>query len=73
MFDITYCSNTDCPFTDCIRHLSSLKGERENTIISIANFGGVCRQYLHNLIETSELEGLNLTDGIYQTDGISKS
>ena len=48
--DITYCVNDDCPFTDCLRHMNRLKGEPENVVISIANFGGVCRKYIAYLV-----------------------
>ena len=53
--DISYCDNADCPFTDCWRHLSQLKGEKETVIISISNFGGVCRKYIAYLIEEHAL------------------
>ena len=67
--DITYCSNDDCPFTDCIRHLSQLKGEKESVIISLANFGGVCRKYLYHLIGECELP---FEDDTYLTEEIQE-
>lgn len=47
MADITYCTIGSCPFEKCERHLSQLKSEKDKTkMISVANFGGVCREYL---------------------------
>ena len=54
--DITYCSNDDCPFTDCMRHMDQLKDEKEDVIISIANFGGVCRQYINHLVGQCDIQ-----------------
>lgn len=52
MADITYCTNTDCPFKKCERHLSQLESEKDKTrMVSVANLGGVCREYLNYLLE----------------------
>lgn len=52
MADITYCTNTDCPFKKCERHLSQLESEKDKTrMVSVADFGGTCRDYLHYLLE----------------------
>ncbi len=53
--DITYCANESCPFSDCLRNLEQLRGENGSVIISLADFGGVCRRYLGHLVgEISE-------------------
>lgn len=64
--DITYCENDDCPFTDCLRHMAQLRDEHECLIISVANFGGVCRQYLSSLV--GDPGGLRLDDSTYITE-----
>jgi len=52
MADITYCSNVNCPFADCERHLRRLPdGAYSNRLISIANFAGTCRQHIWHLVE----------------------
>lgn len=43
--DITFCSSTDCPSAECKIKLSNNKFE-PHTIISIADFSGVCRFYI---------------------------
>ena len=62
--DITYCANESCPFHDCIRHLEQLRGEKESLIISLSNFGGVCRRYICHLVGEISEE----SDGIYITE-----
>ena len=47
MANITYCTNMNCPFEKCERHLSQLKKYAGQQMqVSVANFGGVCREYL---------------------------
>ena len=64
--DITYCANDDCPFVDCIRNLKQLSGEPGSVIISLANFGGVCRQYISYLV--GELDNITYDDTTYLTE-----
>lgn len=49
MNDITYCCNTECPFTDCEKHSISLKGK--NGLASFAALDGCCRRYISWLAE----------------------
>lgn len=49
--DITYCVNPSCPFSDCFRHYSHAP---RGTMVSMAQFGGVCRSYIHHLLEEIE-------------------
>lgn len=49
-YDITYCANGECPYTDCERHLSKVEPET-NRAISIANLSGVCRLYIGYLVD----------------------
>ena len=52
MADITYCTNTGCPFKKCERHLSQLESKKDKTrMVSVANLGGVCREYLNYVYE----------------------
>ena len=53
MLDITYCNNTSCPFESCERHLVHVKKfDKDKTkYVSVANFGGTCREYLSYLID----------------------
>lgn len=44
--DITFCDTGDCPFTECQRHKKNLKGQQKSVIISVSNFGCVCRKYI---------------------------
>ena len=47
MAEITYCTNMNCPFEKCERHLSQLKKYAgQQTQVSVANLGGVCKEYL---------------------------
>ena len=47
MVDITYCTNMNCPFEKCERHLSHLKKFKgQKMAVKVANFGGVCKDYL---------------------------
>lgn len=49
--DITYCSNTDCKNKECDRHPSLLDGLPKGTMVSMAYFGGTCREYIRNLVQ----------------------
>lgn len=58
-FDITYCTNTDCQNTDCGRHpkvFVSLKDRfaMEGRTVSVADFSGVCRDYIRRLVEEED-------------------
>lgn len=53
MKDITYCDNQDCPFSECFRHYSLIP---KCEIISIANFGSVCKPYLNWILKEIILE-----------------
>ena len=64
--DITYCENSDCPFTDCIRHMDQLRDENERVIISVANFGWVCKQYISHLV--GDLQNIHYDDSTYLTE-----
>jgi hypothetical protein len=49
--DITYCVNPSCPFSDCFRHHSHAP---HGIMVSMSNFGGICRSYIHHLLEEIE-------------------
>ena len=53
--DITYCTNTDCPFKDCERHPTKLK-TLSCHYVSVSDFGGICGRYLYYLLEEIEKE-----------------
>ena len=46
--DKTWCVNPDCPFTECDDNIRKLKGHKG--MVSMANFGGVCRKYIAWLV-----------------------
>lgn len=55
MKDITYCSSTDCPSTECkIKVLNNKFNAGE--IISMADFSGVCRFYVGYVLDLIEQE-----------------
>lgn len=57
MADITYCSNVNCPFADCERHLRNLPtGAYSHKYVSIANFAGTCRDYIGHLVDKAKEE-----------------
>lgn len=57
MIGMTYCTNTDCPFEDCIKHWHQLKKVADvNEYANFADFGGVCRKYIGYLVEMLESE-----------------
>ena len=43
--DVTFCSSPDCPSTECRLKLSNYNF-KPHTIISVADFSGVCRFYI---------------------------
>lgn len=49
--EVTYCTNDDCPFRDCVRHFNNLYGRSRDEIVTAANLGGVCRRYIQWLVE----------------------
>jgi len=49
MKDITYCTSTDCPSKDCKLKLLNNKFP-PGTILSMADFSGVCRYYIGWLV-----------------------
>ena len=53
MADITYCINGQCPFKDCERHPSKISKAaiQGAEYVSVANFDGVCRRYISNLVD----------------------
>lgn len=58
MADITYCSNVNCPFADCERHLRQLQADAySKSYVSIANFAGTCRNYIGHLVEEASDHG----------------
>lgn len=52
--DITFCDTGDCPFTECVRHKENLRGQKESIIVSLSNFGGICRKYIGWLVLNAE-------------------
>ena len=50
MADITYCSCVECLNTECERHAINLRKLDKTQFVSIANFGGVCREYIHQVL-----------------------
>lgn len=43
-----YCTNPDCPYTDCNQSILTLKGEPDKKKqVSTANLGGICRRYVY--------------------------
>lgn len=51
MKDITYCSATDCTNRKCERHATNLKGMPKDETVSVADFAGVCRYYIGQIVE----------------------
>lgn len=50
MKDITYCTSADCPSTECEIKLTNNKFE-PGTILSMADFSGVCRFYIGCILD----------------------
>lgn len=53
--DITYCAAGDCSNKECERHLERLEGYGKN-YVSIANFSGICRYYIAEVLRKIEEE-----------------
>lgn len=58
-FDITYCTNTECPIKDCKRHWKKLRelqkeNNNEKVFVSMADFSGICRDYIVYLVDKLE-------------------
>lgn len=51
MADITYCSCVDCLNSECARHPSNLRKLKSTQYVSIANFGGTCRDYIAQVVD----------------------
>lgn len=52
MAETTYCTNMNCPFTKCEKHLSHLKKFKGQQMqVSVANLGGVCKEYLSSVYD----------------------
>ena len=54
MADITYCANSECPFKDCMRHITKATGMFN---VSVASLDGTCRRYIRWLAETRGKDG----------------
>ena len=54
MADITYCANSECPFKDCMRHITKATGMFN---VSVASLDGTCRRYIRWLVETVGKDG----------------
>lgn len=55
--DITYCSNGRCPFRKCEAHPSALKRLQKShpgCMVSVADYGATCRDYIGWLAERVE-------------------
>ena len=53
MADITYCLNTCCPFTDCMRHSDNAP---RGIPVSMAWLDGTCRDYIGWLVDQAKEE-----------------
>ena len=51
MADITYCSCVECANTECERHPNNIRKLKDTQYVSIANLGGVCRDYIARVID----------------------
>lgn len=51
MADITYCSCVECINKECERHPCHLGKLKDTQAVSIANFGGVCRDYIAQVVD----------------------
>lgn len=48
----TYCVNADCPFKKCDKHLQQLKKAKDRSeYVKVASLDGVCKDYLHYLLD----------------------
>ncbi len=57
MADITYCSCVECINKECGRHPCHLSKMENARYVSIADFGGTCRDYIHQVLIEVEQEG----------------
>lgn len=49
--DISFCTNTDCPFKKCRRNLKNLENYGNDDIqITVSDLSGVCRTYIGFLV-----------------------
>lgn len=55
MRDITFCSSFDCPSKDCQIKITNNKFE-PHELISMADFSGVCRYYIGQVLMSVEKE-----------------
>lgn len=46
-----YCMCNTCPFRDCDKHASRLRGMEKGQYVRVANLGGTCRRYLDHLLD----------------------
>lgn len=46
---IAYCTNKDCPFKDCDRHIHHIIDEKG--WFSFADFAGICERYITWLVK----------------------
>ena len=51
MKEMTYCINTQCPFTDCNRHLCRL--QKQKGTVKVANLDGVCKRHINYIVDVS--------------------
>jgi hypothetical protein len=58
MKDITYCSGSCCPFTDCEKHLEHIKDRPLGETISIADCYRICRRYIGMVVDEIEKENM---------------
>lgn len=49
--NITFCANTDCQNKKCDRHPYLLEWLPKGTMVSMADFGGTCREYIRQIVE----------------------
>lgn len=54
--NITFCANTDCKNKKCERHPSLLEKLPKGTMVSMADFGGTCRDYIFQILEEAKDE-----------------
>lgn len=52
-----YCMCNTCPFRDCDKHASRLRGMEKGQYVRVANLGGTCRRYLDYLLNEAEKGG----------------
>ena len=59
MADITYCSNTDCPFKKCERHYTKVSEAaiHGTGYVSISDFAGICHDYIGYLVDEIDKDG----------------